>query len=40
MEEMYAKGDVSKIVEVRNKLLVRVYIKPESLKKTFIIPKV
>jgi AFG3 family protein len=35
MEEMYAKGDVSKIVEVRNKLLVRVYIKPESLKKPY-----
>lgn len=39
LEEMYAKGDVSRIGEVRNKMLVRVYIKAESLKKTFYIEK-
>ncbi len=39
LEEMYAKGDVSKIIEIRNKLLVRVYIKPESLKKPFYAEK-
>jgi cell division protease FtsH len=39
MEEMYAKGDVSKIVEVRNKLLVRVFIKPESLKEPYYTDK-
>ena len=38
-EEMYANGDVSKIVEVRNKLLVRVYIKPDALKKPYFIEK-
>lgn len=35
LEEMYAVGDVSRIVEVRNKMVVRVYIKPESLKKAY-----
>ncbi|HSK12406.1 MAG TPA: ATP-dependent zinc metalloprotease FtsH [Phnomibacter sp.] len=39
MEEMYAKGDVSKIVEVRNKLLVRVYIKSQSLQKPYYVEK-
>jgi len=39
MEEMYAKGDVSKIAEVRNKMLVRVYIKTESLKKPYYTEK-
>jgi len=34
-EEMYAKGDVEKIETIRNKLLVRVYIKTDSLKKGF-----
>ncbi|KYP14801.1 ATP-dependent zinc metalloprotease FtsH [Flavihumibacter sp. CACIAM 22H1] len=33
--EMLAKGDVAKIELVSNKNLVRVYIKPESLKKPF-----
>ncbi|HEY8388622.1 MAG TPA: ATP-dependent zinc metalloprotease FtsH [Parasegetibacter sp.] len=32
---MLAKGDVAKIVTVRNKNIVRVYIKPESLKKPY-----
>ncbi len=39
MEEMYAKGDISRIVEVRNKLLVRVYIKPASLSRNFYVQK-
>lgn len=39
MEEMYAKGDVARIVEVRNKLLVRVYLKPESLSKPYYTDK-
>lgn len=33
--EMLAKGDVAKIELISNKNLVRVYIKPESLKKPF-----
>ncbi|MCU0387363.1 MAG: ATP-dependent zinc metalloprotease FtsH [Chitinophagaceae bacterium] len=39
LEEMYANGDVKNIVEIRNKLLVRVYIKPESLKKPYYTDK-
>ena len=39
LEEMYAKGDVSRIVEVGNKMQIRVYIKPESLKKPFYVEK-
>lgn len=39
MEEMYAKGDVAKIVEVRNKLLVRVYIKKSSLSGAYYTEK-
>jgi cell division protease FtsH len=39
LEEMYAKADVSKIAEVRNKMLVRVYIKTESLKKPYYTEK-
>jgi len=39
MEEMYAKGDVSRIAEVRNKEMVRVYIKTESLKKPYYVEK-
>jgi AFG3 family protein len=35
LEEMYKSGDVDKIQEVRNKLLVRVFIKPDSLKKSY-----
>lgn len=35
LEQMYAKGDVDKTIEIRNKLLVRVYIKPDSLKKEY-----
>lgn len=33
--EMLSKGDVAKLDVIRNKQLVRVYIKPESLNKTF-----
>jgi AFG3 family protein len=33
LQQMYAQGDVDKIQEVRNKLLVRVFIKPDSLQK-------
>ncbi len=39
LEEMYANGDVKNIVEIRNKMLVRVYIKPESLKKPYYTEK-
>lgn len=39
LEEMYAKGDVARIVEVRNKLLVRVYIKSAALGKSFYAEK-
>jgi cell division protease FtsH len=35
LEDMYAKGDVEKIQEVRNKLLVRVFINPGSLQKDY-----
>ncbi|HMP93203.1 MAG TPA: AAA family ATPase, partial [Phnomibacter sp.] len=35
LEEMYRHGDVAKLVEIRNKLLVRVYIKPDSLNRSF-----
>jgi AFG3 family protein len=33
LEQMYQQGDVEKIQEVRNKLLVRVFVKPDSLRK-------
>jgi cell division protease FtsH len=35
LEQMYKGGDVSKLVDVRNKMLVRVYIKPDSLQKAY-----
>jgi AFG3 family protein len=35
LEQMYKSGDVEKIQEVRNKLLVRVFIKPDSLQKDY-----
>ncbi len=35
MEQMYQPGDVDKIQEVRNKLLVRVFIKQDSLSKDY-----
>ena len=38
-ENMLAKGDVEKIELVRNKDLVRVYIKTDSLKKEFYVSK-
>ncbi len=34
-EEMYAKGDVEKIIKVNNKRLVRVFVKADSLKKGY-----
>src|SRR4030095_7859732 len=38
-ETMLKDGDVSKIDKVGNKNLVRVYIKPESLSKSFYLNK-
>ena len=35
LERMYKPGDVAKVQEVRNRLLIRVYIKPESLSKEY-----
>ncbi|MFY8003572.1 MAG: AAA family ATPase, partial [Chitinophagaceae bacterium] len=37
--EMLAKGDVEKIELVRNKELVRIYIKPESVTKDYYVQK-
>ncbi len=39
LEQMYKTGDVDHILELRNKLLVRVYIKPDSLKKAYYATK-
>ncbi|MCU0334783.1 MAG: ATP-dependent zinc metalloprotease FtsH [Chitinophagaceae bacterium] len=35
LEEMYKPGDVEKVFQVRNKLLVQIYIKPASLEKPY-----
>ncbi len=35
LEKMYLTGDVARVEEVRNKLLIRVYIKPEALSKSY-----
>ncbi len=35
LEQMYKPGDVEHILELRNKLLIRVYIKKDSLEKPF-----
>lgn len=39
LEQMYKTGDVDKLVDVRNKMLVRVYIRPDSLKKSYYVEK-
>jgi cell division protease FtsH len=39
LEQMYKSGDVAKVVNIRNKMLVRVYIKPDSLKKAYYVNK-
>ena len=35
LEEMYKPGDVEKVFQVRNKLLVQIYIKPAALEKPY-----
>jgi cell division protease FtsH len=35
LEEMYKPGDVEKVFQVRNKLLVQIYIKPDALEKPY-----
>ncbi|MCU0394562.1 MAG: ATP-dependent zinc metalloprotease FtsH [Chitinophagaceae bacterium] len=39
LEQMYKTGDVQKVLDVRNKMLVRVYIHPDSLKKPYYVAK-